>query len=459
MNNGKHSLAQVERRLKSKGLKRLLKGGTVSLQTSSKKIEIPILERGISLGFLIALTQAFGLHKLSTYQVVSEFIKPVTEGREREGIDPTRFSELPTLNQYFGKADTFVSHCWKGNWGDLVAAVSDGFPLSRIVWIDIFAITQHPQIEALQDDLNALQSVIEEVPYGTTLVWNPQTQTDSKSNPIQRAWCLFEIHTTIQTDNALVIMMGGANQNELQYHDSFKFVTESNVDILTEHVFSTDIRKAEASREEDLDRIHKMIETQGGFDELNSRVRTAVFNNWRIMEIPGIKDALMGSREAVKNSLKNHDPETYEGDPGGSLVHDLVHGNMCVAAELVMDCGADINLQTKKGNTPLHFAAEGGRLRMCKLLLDRGAKFNFQNGKMETPLHLAAKYGRVEVVKLLLDAGANKEMRDSGNYLPEGLAALDKMPGCKEVLKELNADYDHNPDKSVYDFLCCYRAV
>ena len=456
MGKGKHTFAHVERGLKRRDLKKFLEGGTVSSPTSASKIEIPILERGISLGCLIALTQAFDLYKLSTYQVVKEFIKPVTEGRENEGTEPTRFSELPTLTQYFGRADTFVSHCWRGNWGDLVAAVSDGFPLSRIVWIDIFAITQHPQIEALQNDLNALQSVIEEVPFGTTLVWNPQSQTDSKSNPIQRAWCLFEIHTTVQKDNALVIMMGGANQNEVQKHDRFKFVIESNVDIVTEHVFSTDIRKAEASRPEDLDRIHKMIETQGGFDELNSRVRTAVFNNWRIMQIPGIKDALRGSRKDILDSLKKHNPETYEGDPGGSLLHDLVHGNMCVAAELVMDCGANINLPTKKGNTPLHFAAEGGRVRMCKLLLERGAELNFQNGKKETPLHLAAKYGRVEVAKLLLDAGANREIRDSGDYLPEGLAILDKMPGCKEVLKLLDPDFD--PTKSGYNFWCCYLA-
>mmetsp|Transcript_19065 Transcript_19065/g.23463 ORF Transcript_19065/g.23463 Transcript_19065/m.23463 type:complete len:112 (+) Transcript_19065:69-404(+) len=80
-----------------------------------------------------------------------------------------RFSELQQFQSYFGKADTFISHCWKGSWGDLISACLDGgHSLSRIVWIDIFAVTQHPQMDALQDDLDALQSVIEGVECGTT---------------------------------------------------------------------------------------------------------------------------------------------------------------------------------------------------------------------------------------------------------------------------------------------------
>lgn len=417
---------------------------------------VDILHRGISIGFLIVLTESLNLHNFETYRVVKEFITPVTANPSSSNDDndngndnsPCRFAELACFSQYFGKADTFVSHCWQGKWGDLVAAVSKGYPLSRKVWIDIFAVTQHPQLEALQDDLGALEYVIENVYQGTTLVWNPLIQTDNESNPVLRAWCLFEIHTTVLKDNALVIKMGQHSGHIST--EGFDFIPENDEDVITKLVFETDIRNAKATMPEGLERIHGMIQEQGGFDELNTRVRTAVYNNWRILQIPAVQDALSGSEDRVLASLKNHDPATYEGDPGGSSLHDCVHGNFCVAAELVISCGAEVDKQTDKGNTPLMFAAEGGRLKMCKLLLNNGASMDLQNKRKETALHLAAKYGRVEVVKLLLDKGADKTILDSGNYTPAGLAGLNKMPGCKQVLKILQGDGVFN-----LSWICC----
>jgi len=439
-----HTLQDVKDRLQKPkwNVKKYVKEGTVSPPAKTDEaVNVPILNRGISLGFLLALTESFKLHDMDTATVVREFITPVTSATT-ENSQPTRFSELPCFQEYFGKADTFISHCWKGKWGDLVSACLDGgHPLSRIVWIDIFAVTQHPQLEALQDDLAALQSVIEGVEYGTTLVWNPKVQIDNESNPVLRAWCLFEIHTTVVKDQALVIKMGGRDaDSDTKSGIGFRFTTESNEDTVTKLVFSTDIRNAKASYPEDLERIQNMIKEQGGFDELNTRVRTAVYNNWRIMKIPAVQYALSNNGEKVTSFLNTFDSKTYTGDPGGSLLHDLVHGNLCSAAQLAIDCGATIDNQTDKGNTPLMFAAEGGRVRMCKLLIEHGAKLDLQNGKKETALHLAAKYGRVEAVKFFLAAGADDSILDSGDYTPAGLAKLNKMPGCKECLAILDPD-------------------
>lgn len=466
-----YTLNDVKKRLKKRNLKKYLKAGTVSPPTSEEKVQLQISHRGISLGFLVALTESFELQNLDTATVVKQFIAPVTDD-----IEPSRFSELGCFRQYFGEADTFISHCWKGKWGDLVAACLDGgYYLSRIVWIDIFAVTQHPNMKALQDDLNALQSVIAGVRQGTTLVWNPRLQIDSDSNPVLRAWCLYEIHTTVLKENALVIKMGeqaSVNSQGYKYNVSssnsnsrtnksngshnasenkgFDFIPETDENVVTELVFSIDIRRAKATMPEDLERIHAMIEEQGGLDELNTSVRTAVYNNWRIMQIPAVQYALRGSKTKVTQFLRNFDASasastgtgtyTYGGDPGGSLLHDLVHGNYCIAAQLAIDCGAAINKQTDKGNTPLMFAAEGGRLTMCNTLIQNGAAVDLQNSKKETALHLAAKYGRVDVVKLLLAAGADTTILDRGDYTPAGLAKLDKMPGCKEVLNLLDPE-------------------
>jgi hypothetical protein len=224
--------------------------------------------------------------------------------------------------------------------------------------------------------------------------------------------------------------------------DSYdRFVAESNADLVVKHVYATDIRKAKATVEADLTRIHAMIEEQGGLDHLNTRICTAVYNNWRIMQIPAVQHALMGSREQVSQFLATFDPAQYSGDTGGTLLHDLVHGNFCSAAELAIECGANVSAQTDKANTPLMFAAEGGATRMCALLIKHGAALDLQNRKGETALHLAAKYGRAGVVRLLVDAGADSEILDNGNYTPAGLAKLNKIPGCRAVLEILDPNW------------------
>ncbi len=459
------TLEEVKKRLKNKKYEAALSAGTVSppidtTATKEVKHDVDILYRGVSIGFLVALTESFNLKDFETGRIVKEFIAPITANPKSDLEDeddcddhngPCRFSELVYFSQYFGKADTFVSHCWKGKWGDLVAAVSSGYPLCRKVWIDIFAVTQHPQLEALQSDLSALERVLESVPDGTTLVWNPLIQTDNTSNPLLRAWCLFEIHITVMKENALVIKMGQSGESISATEKGVDFIPQNDENTVTDLVFATDIRQAKATVPEDLHRIHSMIKKQGGFDELNSRVRTAVYNNWRILQIPCVQYALSGSKEKVREYIKNHDPTTYEGDPGGSLLHDCVHGNFVNAAKLAIECGAEIDKQTDKGNTPLIFAAEGGRIKMCELLIENGASLDLRNKRKESALHVAAKYGRVEAVKLLLEKGADTKQLDSGNYTPAGLAGLNKMPGCKEVSKILKQH-----ELTDIPWLCCF---
>jgi len=63
-------------------------------------------------------------------------VKPATEDHGR-----CRFADLPFVKPYTGPATVFMSHCWGGRWGDLVAAACAGASKLRIVWIDIFAVS------------------------------------------------------------------------------------------------------------------------------------------------------------------------------------------------------------------------------------------------------------------------------------------------------------------------------
>jgi len=67
---------------------------------------------------------------------VEYLVKPATEDHGR-----CRFADLPFVKPYTGPATVFMSHCWGGRWGDLVAAACAGASKLRIVWIDIFAVS------------------------------------------------------------------------------------------------------------------------------------------------------------------------------------------------------------------------------------------------------------------------------------------------------------------------------
>ena len=84
---------------------------------------------GVRVDFLLALTFALELWEWRTWEVVQHLVKPATEGEGR-----CRFAELEDVRPYTGAATVFMSHCWGGRWGDLVAAACAGADTNRAVW-------------------------------------------------------------------------------------------------------------------------------------------------------------------------------------------------------------------------------------------------------------------------------------------------------------------------------------
>ena len=60
-------------------------------------------------------------------------------------------------------------------------------------------------------------------------------------------------------------------------------------------------------------------------------------------------------------------------------------------------------LWLQKGMTPLHIAAKYGQLGVARLLLQRGAQPDMQGRNGLTALHVAAHYNKPNIVLLLLE--------------------------------------------------------
>jgi len=86
---------------------------------------------------------------------------------------------------------------------------------------------------------------------------------------------------------------------------------------------------------------------------------------------------------------------------------------LCVAAQAgseralkaLLDCGANVALADKKGDTAALHAAGFGRAVCLRLLLDAGANIEAKNTGSLTPLGAAAHNGHAECCSLLLAAG------------------------------------------------------
>ena len=68
--------------------------------------------------------------------------------------------------------------------------------------------------------------------------------------------------------------------------------------------------------------------------------------------------------------------------------------------KLLLDHGADANLASSTGNTPLMVACTHGHTDIVRMLLKAGAKIEDHNENGHTPLMEAASAGHVEVAKV-----------------------------------------------------------
>jgi cytohesin len=141
--------------------------------------------------------------------------------------------------------------------------------------------------------------------------------------------------------------------------------------------------------------------------------------------------AMDGRHEIAKLLLEHGADPNIQDNNGRTPLHWAAWKGHLEVVELLLEHGADPNVQDYGGMTPLHYAATG-HLEVVELLLEHGADPNIKNNNGWTPLHYAAKNCRVGVVRVLLDHGADPTIRDN-----EGRTPLDIGSDCSEEIREV----------------------
>ena len=107
-----------------------------------------------------------------------------------------------------------------------------------------------------------------------------------------------------------------------------------------------------------------------------------------------------------------------------------------VKARMLIEHGANVNVQSKQGRTPLMVASRAqGSSGVIQLLLDKGADPRVKDKRADTPLLLASEIGDVRMMRLLIDHGAPVNVANHFGETPLMLAALgNSLEGVRLLL-------------------------
>ncbi|MGH2272181.1 ankyrin repeat domain-containing protein [Anaerohalosphaeraceae bacterium U12dextr] len=137
---------------------------------------------------------------------------------------------------------------------------------------------------------------------------------------------------------------------------------------------------------------------------------------------------ILRSLSSVDVNILNDDKE--------NLLHEAIAHNPQVAHELI-DRNINLNQQTRKGSTPLHYAATHQQYEIAKKIIEKGCQINLVDIHGNNPLWYAVFFakGYYDLVQLLMKHGADPHHKNKA-----GRSALDFATQIKdsELIQILN---------------------
>jgi len=173
--------------------------------------------------------------------------------------------------EWVGIPTDFCSHVWKSSFRDFVtslqheAAQRGPTATPRFYWNDVFVEDQNTSEEKPEDYFyTAFRDAVASI--GRTLLVMGSLRN---SKPLTRAWCIWEIFSTITAADAeLVVVMPPSAQAELEE------MLRCNLKDVIKIVMGVKTERSEAFRDYDRDEIHRIISEQceGGFEGVNGAI-------------------------------------------------------------------------------------------------------------------------------------------------------------------------------------------
>ncbi len=115
--------------------------------------------------------------------------------------------------------------------------------------------------------------------------------------------------------------------------------------------------------------------------------------------------------------------------------------NNYAAAELFLRGGADVNLATKNGWTPLLIAADKNHYEVAELLVRGGADVNLATKSGWTPLIEAASNNDPTLARLLLQNGATVDQSTRKNVTALSVALSNQYESVAAIMVRHGAQY------------------
>lgn len=138
-----------------------------------------------------------------------------------------------------------------------------------------------------------------------------------------------------------------------------KFLVEKGANVNLKHPEHGNIALHYASRSGHLEIVKLLVEKEASVNTQNKYGRTALHH----------------ASECTESLFEGH-----ESNPEHKEIEDYLE-----IVKLLVEKGANINIQDEHGRTALHIASVNGRLEMVKLLVEKGADIKVKNNKGETP--------------------------------------------------------------------------
>ena len=114
------------------------------------------------------------------------------------------------------------------------------------------------------------------------------------------------------------------------------------------------------------------------------------------------------SSPEIASSILNHIINLrFPNDDKWTPLHYAISIKSLEAVGILIENGADLDLQDNSGSSPLHIAAREGLCDILDCLVLAGASVHAKNGERNTPLMIAAAEGKLEAVRKLVEYGAD----------------------------------------------------